>query len=259
MLVGQYARYIERPAFSALNPNRVQTSDYHYQIGNPALKPMYTDRLNLTFVYDYRYTLTIGCNLNRDLIRQFTKQDPVNQDVSFVTYENHNRENHWFVALNIPWQPVYWFSWNSNWVGVRQDIRVYAENHFQTHYLYFGNATASFFLPWDVRLDLQYTGSSRLYSGNSEVNPRHTLDLRCQKRWGDRWSVQIGVDNIFNQFPGYVARLDDYIHVTDYGAKSSGRLFKIGISWNFNAGRKINKMAVEKDSSSERDRLTKQY
>ena len=91
------------------------------------------------------------------------------------------------------------------------------------------------------------------------MNPRHTLDLRCQKRWGDRWSVQIGVDNIFNQFPGYVARLDDYIHVTDYGAKSSGRLFKIGISWNFNAGRKINKMAVEKDSSSERNRLTKQY
>lgn len=259
MLVGQYARYIERPAFSALNPNRIQTSDYHYQIGNPALKPMYTDRLNLTFVYDYRYTLTIGCNLNHDLIRQFTKQDPVNPDVSFVTYENHDRENHWFVALNIPWQPVYWFSWNSNWVGVRQDIRVYAGNRFQTHYLYFGNATASFFLPWDIRLDLQYTGSSRLYSGNSEVNPRHTFDLRCQKHWGDRWSVEMSIDNIFNQFPGYVARLDDYIHVTDYYAKSSGRLFKIAISWNFNAGRKMNKVMVEKDSSTERERLTKQY
>lgn len=187
--------------------------------------------------------------------RDFEKLEPYEGKPSRTVLRGEEGSN----ALDLPDQPVYWFSWNSNWVGVRQDIRVYAENHFQTHYLYFGNATASFFLPWDVRLDLQYTGSSRLYSGNSEVNPRHTLDLRCQKRWGDRWSVQIGVDNIFNQFPGYVARLDDYIHVTDYGAKSSGRLFKIGISWNFNAGRKINKMAVEKDSSSERDRLTKQY
>lgn len=35
MLVGQYARNIERPPFYTLNPNRIQSSDYSYQIGNP--------------------------------------------------------------------------------------------------------------------------------------------------------------------------------------------------------------------------------
>ena len=37
MLVGQYARNIERPPFYTLNPNRIQSSDYSYQIGNPYL------------------------------------------------------------------------------------------------------------------------------------------------------------------------------------------------------------------------------
>ena len=39
MLVGQYARNIERPPFYTLNPNRIQSSDYSYQIGNPYLRP----------------------------------------------------------------------------------------------------------------------------------------------------------------------------------------------------------------------------
>ena len=44
MLIGQYGRYIERPTFSALNPNRIQTSEYSYLIGNPMLRPTYINK-----------------------------------------------------------------------------------------------------------------------------------------------------------------------------------------------------------------------
>ena len=77
MLIGQYGRYIERPTFSALNPNRIQTSEYSYLIGNPMLRPTYINKFSITLVYNFRYTLTVGGNLHHDLIRQFGKVDRV--------------------------------------------------------------------------------------------------------------------------------------------------------------------------------------
>lgn len=106
MLIGQYGRYIERPTFSALNPNRIQTSEYSYLIGNPMLRPTYINKFSITLVYNFRYTLTVGGNLHHDLIRQFGKEDAENSDISYVINENHNRENHWFVAITAPWQPL---------------------------------------------------------------------------------------------------------------------------------------------------------
>ena len=44
-LTAQYARNISRPGFWALNPMRMQISDYTYQSGNPDLLPAYTDNL----------------------------------------------------------------------------------------------------------------------------------------------------------------------------------------------------------------------
>ena len=82
----------ERPPFYTLNPNRIQSSDYSYQIGNPYLRPTYINRFSVTLVYNYRYTVTVGGNLHHDLIREFCKQDVANPDVSYITYENHDRE-----------------------------------------------------------------------------------------------------------------------------------------------------------------------
>lgn len=44
-------RSIERPAFYTLNPNRIQISDYSYDIGNPKLRPTYIDNIQLTLVW----------------------------------------------------------------------------------------------------------------------------------------------------------------------------------------------------------------
>lgn len=256
MLVGQYARNIERPLFDALNPNRIQTSEYNYQLGNPALNPTYIDRWSLTLVSNYRYTLTVGGNLHKNLIRQFSYQDVANPDVSYVTFENHHRENHWFVALNLPFQPFHWWNLSLNLVGVRQDIQMYERDAFQTHYLYFGNVYTVFYLPADFSFELRYSGSSRLYSGNSEVNPIHRVHLMLRKKIaGNRLGIILGVDNLFGRQMGYVGRLSDYTNYLSVDAASAGRVFRIGIQWNLNRGKKFKKQVLEKSDASERSRL----
>lgn len=256
MLVGQYARNIERPAFYTLNPNRLQTSDYSYQIGNPYLRPTYINRFSATLVYNYRYTLTVGGNLHHDLIREFCKQDAGNPDISYITYENHHSENHWFVAINLPMQPTAWCNLTANFVGVRQDIRMTEEAAFKAHYLAFANANATFLLPADFTAEIQYSGTSRLYSGNSEVAPRHTVNLAVRKKFADnRFLLTASANNIFDRQQSFVSRIDAYTTYSRYESALSGRTFKISLTWNFNSGKNVKKSKIERSSADERSRL----
>ena len=256
LLTGQYARNIERPPFYALNPNRRQSSDYSYQIGNPYLRPTYMERFSLTLVYDYRYSLTFGGNLHRDLIREFCERDPVDPEVSYITYENHDRENHWFIALNLPFQPFYWCDLTANLVGVKQDIRMRRSDNYVAHYLGFANVVATFSLPADLTLEARYAGTSRLYSGNSEVAPFHTLDLKARKGFmDDKLSLVFAVENLFGQASSYASRLDRYHAFSRFEGGSFGRLFKLSLTWNFNSGKRFKKSGMEIGNNSERSRL----
>lgn len=255
MLVGQYARSIERPPFYMLNPNRVQSSDYSYQIGNPYLRPTYINRFSVTLVYNYRYTFTVGGNLHHDLIREFCKQDPGDPDVSYITYENHDMENHWFMAVSLPFQPFSWCNLTGNFVGVRQDIRMTESSSISLHYLAFVNAIATFRLPADYTVEVRYNGTSRLYSGNSEVAPRHTLGMVARKKLlNDRFLLTVAVNNIFDRANRYASNLDVYKVMSYHETGSTGRVFKLMLTWNFNSGKKIKKK-VEITSGSERNRL----
>lgn len=256
MFVGQYSRNIERPAFYQLNPNRIQTSDYSYQIGNPYLRPTYINRLSATLVYSYRYTLTVGGNLHHDLIREFCKEDAVNPDVSYITPENHHTENHWFVALGVPLQPFSWCNLTANLVGVWQDIQMTEESPYSGHFLYFANVNAAFQLPADYSLEVQYSGTSRLYSGNSEVAPRHTINLFARKKLaGNRLLLTAAVNNLFDRQNGYINRMEAYAAKSHYESGISGRIFKVSLTWNFNSGKRVKKSSVERSSDSERKRL----
>ena len=240
MLVGQYARNIERPPFYTLNPNRIQSSDYSYQIGNPYLRPTYINRFSVTLVYNYRYTVTVGGNLHHDLIREFCKQDVANPDVSYITYENHDRENHWFVAVSLPYQPFTWCNLTGNFIGVRQDIRMTELSSFSSHYLGFANAIATFTLPAGFTVEARYSGTSRLYSGNSEVAPRHTVGVMARKKLlNDKLLLAVSVDNIFNQANEYASTLDVYRTSSRYENGFTGRVFKVALTWNFNSGKKV--------------------
>ncbi len=256
MLVGQYARNIERPPFYTLNPNRIQSSDYSYQIGNPYLRPTYINRFSVTLVYNYRYTVTVGGNLHHDLIREFCKQDVANPDVSYITYENHDRENHWFVAVSLPYQPFTWCNLTGNFIGVRQDIRMTELSSFSSHYLGFANAIATFTLPAGFTVEARYSGTSRLYSGNSEVAPRHTVGVMARKKLlNDKLLLAVSVDNIFNQANEYASTLDVYRTSSRYENGLTGRVFKVALTWNFNSGKKVRKSKIEIGSGSERSRL----
>jgi len=257
MISLRYARQVERPAFDALNPNRIQLSQYSYQIGNPNLRPTYINKISATLIRDYRYTLTVGCNLHTDLIREFAKQDPDNRDVSYVTYENHHHENHWFVNLNAPFQIGKNINLTTNVTAVRQCIQTAEGDNYANHHLLFINCTANVTLPLNYTIELEYNMHNRLYSGNSSVASNNLLNFKAKKTFmNDKLLLTAGIDNILNEPNRYQSLLSDYLLKSKSKMGSEGRVINITLTYNFNAGKKFKQRRVENSSSGERERIS---
>mgnify|MGYP003018769432 FL=1 len=258
MLAAQWSRNIERPSFPALNPVRIQLSDYSYQTGNPALRPTYIHRLSLTLIWRYRYVLSIGGNLHRDLIREVASADAANPDAIRIRPENHCTENHWFAFLTLPLKITRWWELKLNAVGVAQCIRLERRDTPATHGLLFADATAAFTLPAEFYVEAVYRCQSRLYSGNSEVGPRHTLGATVKKRLcKKRLTLFLTAQNLTDCGWEFVSRTDGIRRVGKGRQPWSGRAWKIGASWNFSSGERFRTRKVESAADSERSRLAK--
>lgn len=258
MLIAQYSRNIQRPNFWYLNPNRIQYSDYSYMVGNPNLRPTYINRFSLTAVYKYRYVLSVGGNLHKDLIREVSKTDPFNENVTYITPENHHTENHYFIALNFPLNFAEWCSLNANLVGVKQDIRGTESADKMSHYLYFANVTTNFTLPAKFYLELSYSGTSRLYSANSGINPRHLFHASIKKQFlDDKITASLGINNIFNSKASYFSDMEHFRINTEGHEAPNSRFVRLSIQYNFNAGKSFKKREIESASSEEKSRLEK--
>lgn len=260
MLALQYARNIERPGFRQLNPARIQLSDYNYTAGNPALRPTYIHRVSLTLIWKYRYTLTVGGNLHRDLIREVCRTDPDAPDVSGIMPENHRTENHWFAALNAPLRLSRCWSLTLNVVGVRQSLRMSASDPLAGHWLAFANAVTGIDLPAGFRIELIYSAHSRLYSGNSEVEARHTLGASVRKRFcRDRLVLSLAGHNLAASREAYVSRIDGLVRRMEGRTPRSSRYWKATLTWNFRSGRTFKAPRAESAAAGERRRMAKNY
>ena len=258
LLVAQWSRNIERPAFPALNPARIRISDYSWQSGNPSLRPTYIHRFSLTAVWKYRYTLTVGGNLHHDLIREIAHRDETDPDAVYIRPENHYTENHWFVAASVPAKITRWWNLSVNAVGVMQRIRLNSTDSPATHYLMFADATCSFTLPAGFFAEAAYRAQSRLYSGNSEVGPRHTLSATVKKQLFDkRLTLFCTLSNITGCDWEFASLTDGMRRTIDTRQAWSGRLWKVGAAWNFRTGKKFRARTVESAAETQRKRLVK--
>jgi outer membrane receptor for ferrienterochelin and colicin len=258
MLIGQYTRNIRRPEFRYLNPSRIQYSDYSYMQGNPALQPTYLNRFGITAVYRYRYILSAGGTMHRNLIREVCKIDPFNPDVTYVTPENHHAENHYYAALMFPLRLAAWCELNVNLIGVKQDIRGTEDGEKRAHYLYFNNLAASVTLPAKCYLEVLYSGTSRLYSANAGIAPSHLFHASLKKScFSDRLTASVGVHNIFDRKASYFSETARFTMLSDERSGGASRHIKIGLQYHFNRGKSFRRRAVESASATEKERLRK--
>ena len=251
-LVAQYSRTISRPSFWNLTPTRTQISDYTYQTGNALLDPSYNNRISLTGVFAYKYSIMLAAAIQTDAIQQMVVADENDPRMLNLTYVNLPKLNNYTASVYLPFAVTKWWDWNINLTGIlaEQQLTLGAPIEFNKYAQVTSNMT--FKLPKNFFVDLGYWGMTRVKVSNAIINPNHNLSVSLKKRVKDSWTFVCEAVNVIAPKQDLDFVQDDFTRniVTD-GYSSRFRI-RLGATWSFKSGKAFNTKQVEKASDESR-------
>lgn len=117
-----YRRSINRPGFHHLNPYIMYIDQFYYETGNPALKPQFTDNIEVNISFEERPVFAIGQYFTRDVFSNVVYRDGVNDKISVMTYDNlgTNKETYFKAMAGIPPGKTYFFA-----IGAQYNLTEY--------------------------------------------------------------------------------------------------------------------------------------
>ncbi|MBI1781043.1 MAG: TonB-dependent receptor [Sphingobacteriales bacterium] len=83
-----YRRTISRPVYEQLNPFPKFIDQFLYEIGNPGLRPQFTQNYEANISVDERPIFAIGQNYTKDIFTNVVYQSAANQSLAYRTYDN---------------------------------------------------------------------------------------------------------------------------------------------------------------------------
>lgn len=217
-----YRRTISRPGYEMLNPNINFVDQFMYETGNPALKPQFTDNIELNISYKDHPVFAVGQNYTTDIFSGVMYQSPENPDIAVRTYDNlgKSKETYFRGMVGIPPGGVYFFAAGAQYNYSEYDG--FYENEplqythgswrfFTFHMLkLFGNTklTASGFMMVNGRMDfyeLENFGSLNIGLRQSFLDGRLNISIKARdilktmivayeinqgsiNAWGDRYT-----------------------------------------------------------------------
>ena len=107
-----YSRRIDRPRYQDLNPFRNQLDQFSFQEGNPFLLPQFTNSLQLTHTFKYRYTTSLSYSYTNNYFTQIT--DTLDSNSSFLRQENLDSRQVINLNMSAPVQLKKWWRTYTN-------------------------------------------------------------------------------------------------------------------------------------------------
>ena len=257
MLNAGYTRSIRRPTFSELNPYKIQMDNYTYIIGNPDLKPSYSDSYTLTGILAHKYMLTLGISDSKDVARQIVVADPVDPNIMYYQHTNVDRVQMYYASLSLQLEPVKWWR-----LGVDATY-FYSKNEVKDYNLdgggFQGRLNNLFTMPMGWSAELNYSYTSGAIQGNMEIGDLNTLNASVKKNlFGNKLTASLFVNNIIDN-GNYTVK----ITTSEPGRftkrlwshnPGSIRTYGLSLRWNFKAGKDVKVQKVTVGNQEERER-----
>lgn len=244
-----YYRNIRRPSFWALSPIVRQVSDYSYTVGNPALRSSILDAVSLDVILAGKFTVAGGYSHTSDAIRQMFRSDPAHPERMYLTWGNAGEIHSGFIHADGFIRPVGWLSLYAGATYVVERQRLGDESASETNGYVQVVGSVSFILPRGFNLSLNCFYNSPMTIGNIKVYPILNLNPTIQKRLGRHWSISLGVENLLRRTSGIRTRSAGYDRLTSTRNSLS---VKLGISYDFNSGKRFNSHKIEKNTDPSR-------
>ncbi len=99
-----FRKTISRPSYDYLNPFAKYIDPFLYEVGNPNLKPQFTNNYEANISVDDKPLFAYGINETKDIFTNVVYQSPLNKQISYRTYDNlgKSRETYFRIIGVIP-------------------------------------------------------------------------------------------------------------------------------------------------------------
>lgn len=162
-----YSRRIDRPSYRQLNPFRIFVDPYTYVVGDPALKPVFTNAYELSHTFKGKYITTLSFSKSKDVITDVFVQD----DNTRISYQAPaNLQDFRIISLGT-FIPLTVKKWMNGSLSANLFWNKY-ESPFQG-----GNLSNDFFA-WDARLNTTFRLGTKGWS--AELNGFY----QAKNAWG---------------------------------------------------------------------------
>ena len=228
-----YARKVDRPSFSSLNPFRFYESPTAYQEGNPDLQPSYHHNLQLVYRLS-RYSLSLSYTHTDGMIIQEPSQDDATRMRRYF-YMNFGKVDLVTLSLNCPLQIAPRWSANLNANGFYRNYRSrFMGSDFKQATVY-GHVYLSNRFDWGRGWQMQLSGyavTPRWYLAR-RYRAYGSMELGAEKSlWGGRGTLSATLNDPFRWEPFHYTFSYGNIDSEGWGT-SDTRYLRIDFSYRF--------------------------
>ena len=233
-----YSRRIGRPSLAELNPFVQYIDSISYFVGNPLLKPEYSNSFDLSLTYLKFASINLSYSHTEDPVFQYVGTVKQGQKTNtFVTSKNFNFSRKYNLSMVIPYRIGGFTTYNNIGVshlklnnnGVGSEVLELSDENLMVY----GQSSNEFTTENNWTFDATYKYNSKGKNGLFEYNTRHILSLSVGKKFFDKkLKVRLLYNDVFRTSNIHSkAQLSNYkIRYTGDYDKSYVRLY---ISYSF--------------------------
>ena len=232
-----YTRRITRPDYNRLNPVEIYIDAHNCIVGDPDIKPEYTDGVAFQAGFGQYLSWSLGYNLTTGLM----DQRPVFKDNGdeLLVWDNFGKRHIASASFNISELPIAkWLLWTASASGM------YIRNTGRGSYVNgkpFANIymCLTFALPKDWKIQLDGYGSTSMSWGYFKIHPQAFANIAVKKNLlSDRMTLTLNVPDLFRSMKTDLDLVNvDGVESSFIGQKYHAQKVRIGLSWSFGKAR----------------------
>jgi iron complex outermembrane receptor protein len=228
-----YSRRIDRPGYDNLNPFIYYVDQYTYQVGNPFLKPQYTNKVELNYTYNKAINLSFGFSHTSDVI---TELFVTKGDTSIDETLNLNSQNYYDIDINAPYTVTKWWSGNADITGFYTKVKsdTLLGGHLNNGKAAFQfKTTQTFLFAKGFKAELITNYSSPQIMGIYTMKPYYGLDAGVSRSFAaNKINLKLAVNDIFNTY-SMIATANYQTDNIYFKQKGETRVGRLTFTYNF--------------------------
>lgn len=239
-----YTRRINRPNFNRLNPSEMYISSRTFTVGNPKLKPEYSNNISFTSNFGRYFSVSVSYDYTTG---QFNQMPMIKENGDqYIIWENYGKMYNPYINLNMSAFPVTkWLEWTVNLNGqymknVSSDSSITKSIPFVAGYTCF-----TFLLPSNWKIELDGYGVSKMLWGSYYIEPNYQSNLGIKKTLFDnKLSLSLSVEDLFRTSKSNLTTIEDLADKSSIMQKFLTQRVVFGLNWNFGKAQKTRQRNV---------------